>query len=171
MVEIGRMHHIAYVVKDQEATRHFYEDVLGLPLIATWAEVGPFKAYPGRQIEFCHTFFGLPDGSALSFFAFADDEVYDTLRNRNGLAHVALAVTTEAQREMRSRLEAGGYEPRYIDHGYVQSLYVDDPDDLVVEFTAEPANARATAEWQGSTARATLSRWLGGDRIPNNELR
>ena len=102
MIELGGMHHIAYVVKDPEATRHFYEDVLGLPLIATWAEIGPFKAYPGRQIEFCHTFFALPDGSTLAFFAFADDEVYETLRNRNGIAHVALGLKAEAQREMRS---------------------------------------------------------------------
>ncbi len=171
MIELGGMHHIAYVVKDPEATRHFYEDVLGLPLIATWAEIGPFKAYPGRQIEFCHTFFALPDGSALAFFAFADDEVYETLRNRNGIAHVALGLKAEAQREMRSRLEAAGYAPRYIDHGYVQSLYVDDPDDLVVEFTAEPPNAVATAERQRSTAGATLTRWLGGDHTPNNDQR
>ena len=27
-----RMHHVAYVVKDQEVTRRFYEDVVGLPL-------------------------------------------------------------------------------------------------------------------------------------------
>ena len=32
-------HHIAYLVKDQEATRHFYEDVIGLPLVA-WAMLG-----------------------------------------------------------------------------------------------------------------------------------
>ena len=166
-----RVHHIAWVVKDQEATRYFYEEVLGMPLLATWCEVGPFKAFPGRQIEYCHTFFGLPDGSALAFFAFTDDEVYETLRNHNGLAHVAIATTPEEQRKMRARLEEAGYEPRYIDHGYIQSLYIDDPDDLVVEFTAEPADAASLAAWQRENAHASLTRWLGGDRSPNNELR
>ena len=33
-----RLHHHAYVCADQERTRRFYEDVLGLPLIATWIE-------------------------------------------------------------------------------------------------------------------------------------
>jgi catechol 2,3-dioxygenase-like lactoylglutathione lyase family enzyme len=33
-----RLHHAAWVTRDQEATRHFYEDILGLPLVATWAE-------------------------------------------------------------------------------------------------------------------------------------
>ena len=27
-----RLHHTAYVTKDQEKTRQFYEDVIGLPL-------------------------------------------------------------------------------------------------------------------------------------------
>ena len=34
----SRLHHTAYVSKDLEATRHFYEDILGLPLVATWCE-------------------------------------------------------------------------------------------------------------------------------------
>ena len=33
-----RLHHHAFVVKDQEATRRFYEEVVGLPLVATWCE-------------------------------------------------------------------------------------------------------------------------------------
>ena len=30
-----RLHHYAYPTKDQEATRAFYEDMIGLPLVAT----------------------------------------------------------------------------------------------------------------------------------------
>jgi glyoxylase I family protein len=33
-----RLHHNAYVVKDHEANRRFLEDLLGIPLIATWCE-------------------------------------------------------------------------------------------------------------------------------------
>ncbi|HEX9807419.1 MAG TPA: VOC family protein, partial [Alteraurantiacibacter sp.] len=32
----SRLHHTAYVTEDLEATRAFYEDVIGLPLSATW---------------------------------------------------------------------------------------------------------------------------------------
>ena len=35
-----RLHHYAFVVKDQEANRRFFEDVLGIPLVATWCEKG-----------------------------------------------------------------------------------------------------------------------------------
>jgi len=52
-----RLHHAAWVTRDQEATRHFYEDILGLPLVATWAERAPST---GR--EYCHTFFALGAG-------------------------------------------------------------------------------------------------------------
>ena len=31
-----RLHHTAYVTRDQQATRAFYEDLIGLPLVATW---------------------------------------------------------------------------------------------------------------------------------------
>ena len=34
----SRLLHTAYVTKDLEATRKFYEEVVGLPLVATWSE-------------------------------------------------------------------------------------------------------------------------------------
>jgi catechol 2,3-dioxygenase-like lactoylglutathione lyase family enzyme len=34
-----RLHHNAYVTNDLAATGEFYEDVIGMPLVATWAEV------------------------------------------------------------------------------------------------------------------------------------
>src|SRR5207247_2355400 len=70
-----RLHHHAYVVKDHEANRRFIEDLLGIPLVATWCEKS-HNAETGEEIEFCHTFFGLADGSALAFFGFADPKMY-----------------------------------------------------------------------------------------------
>ena len=58
----SRLHHNAYVTKDQEATRAFYEDLIGLPLLATWSEADELF---GAERVYCHTFFGLGDGSAL----------------------------------------------------------------------------------------------------------
>src|SRR6266700_7449678 len=71
-----RLHHNAYVVKDHEANRRFLEDLLGIPLVATWCEK-TFRSDLNREVEFCHTFFGLADGSALAFFQFADPEMYE----------------------------------------------------------------------------------------------
>ena len=34
----SRLHHNAFVVKDHEINRRFFEDLLGIPLVATWCE-------------------------------------------------------------------------------------------------------------------------------------
>ena len=56
-----RRHHHAYAVKDQEANRHFVEDILGIPLVATWCE-RTFRPEVGREVDYCHTFFEIADG-------------------------------------------------------------------------------------------------------------
>ena len=67
----NRLHHKAYVSRDLEATRKFYEDIIGLPLLATWCEKDVLF---GAERTYCHCFFGLGDGGALAFFQFADPE-------------------------------------------------------------------------------------------------
>jgi len=71
-----RLHHHAFVVRDHEINRHFFEDILGMPLVATWCE-RVFNADVQREVDYCHTFFALADGSALAFFQFADEELYE----------------------------------------------------------------------------------------------
>ena len=65
----SRLHHTAYVSKDLEATRKFYEEIIGLPLLATWCEKDMLF---GAERTYAHCFFGLGDGGALAFFQFAD---------------------------------------------------------------------------------------------------
>ncbi len=166
-----RLHHTARVVKNQEVTRQFYEDVLGMPLVATWTEQNDFPGVPG-QVSFCHTFFGLADGSALAFFQFAKPEVHDIFKakTQTGFNHLALAVSRDDQDSIRERLEAAGHRVYTIDHGYCLSIYTTDPDELNLEFTSDPSNAADIAHYQGKNAHATLARWLGGDLTVNNDL-
>src|SRR5690349_19118543 len=70
----SRLHHTAFTSRDLEATRHFYEDIIGLPLVATWCEKDELF---GKERVYCHCFFGLADGGALAFFQFADKEDAD----------------------------------------------------------------------------------------------
>ena len=62
----SRLHHHAFVVKDQEVNRHFFEDILGMPLVATWCERTYHQDF-GCEFDYCHTFFALADGGALAF--------------------------------------------------------------------------------------------------------
>lgn len=160
-----RLHHFAWVVRDSEATRHFYEDLIGLPLVATWCEQDELG-------EYCHTFFGLGDGGALAFFQFADDENHERHRTRRaGMAHVALKVDAAEQEAARERLREGGVPAMTIDHGFCVSLYAADPDGLTVELTVDDADIEAIEAERRATAHADLARWLAGDRTPNNRYR
>jgi catechol 2,3-dioxygenase-like lactoylglutathione lyase family enzyme len=163
-----RLHHNAYVTRDLEATRVFYEDVLGLPLVATWAEVGDFG--DGRA-EYCHAFFGLADGSALAFFQFDGDPEALRPHRQSAFVHVALSVEEATQDELAQRLRGAGIEPAIIDHGYCRSLYVSDPNGLLLEFTLDPPEVEEIATTRRTRAREDLERWLGGDHTPNNDWR
>src|SRR5439155_1095872 len=101
-----RLHHNAYVVKDHEANRRFIEDLLGIPLVATWCEK-TYRADLGREVEFCHTFFALKDGGALAFFQFADEEMYQLTQAKEppkvgGHYHIALKASDATYAEARN---------------------------------------------------------------------
>ncbi|HLG70717.1 MAG TPA: VOC family protein [Chloroflexota bacterium] len=158
-----RLHHAAWVTRDQEATRHFYEDVIGLPLVATWAEQRPDGS------TFCHTFFEFEDGGALAFFQHDDQDVRPIELKSPG--HLAFECDAETQEGIRQRLEAAGYASHVTDHGYCVSLYVDDPNNLRLEFTVDHPEIERIMAGQATSAHETLRRWLAGDHTPNNDIR
>src|SRR5579875_1067400 len=170
----SRLHHHAFVVKDQEANRHFFEDILGLPLVATWCERTYHQDF-GREFDYCHTFFALGDGGALAFFQFADADIYEKARAilppGGGWWHVAVKASQKTFDELLARVKAHGIDHRVTDHGYCVSLYVTSPDGLKVEFTVDAANVEASNARRRADAHSELKRWLGGDHRANNDIR
>lgn len=170
----SRLHHNAYVTKDQEATRAFYEDLIGLPLAATWSETDELF---GAERVYCHTFFELGDGSALAFFQFANEEdakLFDPELAPSPFRHIALKVSAELQDAIAKRLEDAAWKPEgtfVLEHGYCRSLYTEDPNGLLVEFTVDAPNADAIAADRRPLAHAELEKWLGGDHTSNNNYR
>ncbi|HZA00020.1 MAG TPA: VOC family protein [Acidimicrobiales bacterium] len=170
----SRLHHNAFVTQDQEATRAFYEDLIGLPLVATWSEADELF---GAERVYCHTFFGLGDGSALAFFQFAnreDQELFGPELTPSPFRHIALKVTAELQQEIQDRLTAANWKPDgtyVLEHGYCRSLYTEDPNGLLLEFTVDVPNVDEIAADRRADAHETLKRWLGGDHTSNNVYR
>jgi catechol 2,3-dioxygenase-like lactoylglutathione lyase family enzyme len=168
------LHHTAYVVKDLEATRRFYEDVIGLPLLATWCESDVLF---GAERTYCHVFFGLADGGALAFFQFAreeDQKEFGPSMPPTPFHHVALKVDEETQRGIEQRLQAAGFkEPGMyvLEHGYCRSVYAVDPDGMIVEFTLDHPDVEKINATRRADAHAELKRWLAGDRHSNNMFR
>ena len=170
-----RLHHNAYVVKDHEANRRFLEDLLGIPLVATWCEKN-YRADLGREVEFCHTFFGLADGSALAFFQFADPEMYALTQAASppkvgSHYHIALKASDASYAELKARLNAAGEKFRETDHGYCKSIYTMSPDGMILEFTCDPPDVAEIDALRRADAHSELNRWLAGDRHVNNQLR
>ena len=66
--KIRRLHHHAVRTDDMEATRRFYEDLLGMPMVA--ALKASLDHGTGGEEPFLHCFFEMGDGSCLAFFQF-----------------------------------------------------------------------------------------------------
>jgi glyoxylase I family protein len=169
-----RLHHTAYVSRDLEATRKFYEDVIGLPLLATWCEKDMLF---GAERTYCHLFFGLADGSALAFFQFADPKDQDQFGPKMPFSpfhHIALHVDKQTQDGIEKRLKAAGYqEPQFfvLEHGYCRSVYVTDPNGMIVEFTLDHPDVVKINRDALGRAHTELKRWLAGDYTSNNTYR
>ena len=170
-----RLHHHAYVVRDQEVNRRFFEDTLGIPLTATWCE-RHFSPWVHREVAFCHTFYSMGDGGALAFFSFADDEVYQKCQAASApeissFDHVAFKVDDKTYNELIDRAKAAGQPVRENDHGYCRSMYCTSPDGLIVEFTVDSPDAARIDAIRRADAHAELARWMAGDHRTNNDLR
>lgn len=170
-----RLHHHAYVVRDQEKNRKFFEDILGIPLAATWCEKH-FNHWVNREVAFCHTFYTLGDGGALAFFSFADEEVYRKTQAEKpaeigNFDHIAFKVDDDAYDELIARVRAANVPVRETDHGYCRSMYCTSPDGLVMEFTVDPPDAAKIEAIRRQDAHAELARWMAGDHRTNNDLR
>jgi catechol 2,3-dioxygenase-like lactoylglutathione lyase family enzyme len=170
----SRLHHTAYVTRDLEGTRKFYEEVIGLPLVATWCEIDELF---GAERVYCHLFFALGDGGALAFFKFAkkeDEELFGPKMPASPFHHIALNVDKETQHGIEQRLAAAGYrEPQsfVLEHGYCRSVYVTDPNGLILEFTLDHPDAAKINRTRLASAHADLKRWMGGDHTSNNTYR
>ena len=170
----SRLQHTAYVSSNLEATRRFYEDIIGLPLLATWCESDVLF---GAERTYCHCFFGLADGGALAFFQFAkpeDQKLFGPKMPETPFHHIALKVDAQVQGAIEQRLREAGYEePRMfvLEHGYCRSLYAVDPDGMIVEFTVDHPDVAKINAARRTDAHAELKRWLAGDHRSNNTYR
>ena len=150
------LHHNAYRCRDSEETRRFYEDFLGLPLSkALW--IGETKT--GQSTRALHTFYRMGDGSFLAFFEvpgrpfeFREQHDYDL--------HIALEVAPEQLQPMLEKGRAAGIETRGIsDHGFIDSIYLRDPNGYVIELTAKRSDHEAQIRAGTQEARGILADW------------
>lgn len=156
---IHQLHHFAYRAKDAEETRHFYEDILGLPLYHIIQS--DHVPSTGEYCPYTHFFFRLQDGSFIAFFDLGNDEA--ALPSPNTPAwvnHISFRVDSQqALRDMKERLEANGVEVLGItDHHIFHSIYFFDPNGVRLELTAQLADEFQMLQ-ESKTAHARLAEW------------
>ena len=117
------------------------------------------------------------DGSALAFFQFADEsdqELFDPDLAPSPFRHIALQVDDEGQRELQRRLTEANWKPEgtyVLEHGYCRSLYTEDPNGMLLEFTVDVPEVDEVNAARRVDAHETLDRWLAGDHTGNNPYR
>ncbi|MCR0985005.1 VOC family protein [Roseomonas populi] len=159
MPPVSGLHHFAWRCRDAEETRHFYEDLLGLPLVhVIKADNVPST---GEYCPYVHIFFQMRDNSFIAFFDLGDNVA--PLPSPNTPAwvnHLALEVGSEDELQAaKDRLEAAGVEILGItDHEIIRSIYFFDPNGLRLELTTRIASDEEMAEAE-KDAHSALATW------------
>jgi catechol 2,3-dioxygenase-like lactoylglutathione lyase family enzyme len=156
---IEKLNHFAYRCRDAEETRHFYEDLLGLPLAHIVQE--DYVPSTGEYCPYTHIFFKMADGSFVAFFDLGDDEAPLPSPNTPGwVSHLALEIPDEDQLiAAKARLEKAGVEVLGItDHKIIHSIYFFDPNGLRVELTTWMVD-QEYMEREAALARSRLDAW------------
>ncbi|MFT5202247.1 MAG: catechol 2,3-dioxygenase-like lactoylglutathione lyase family enzyme [Candidatus Aldehydirespiratoraceae bacterium] len=132
------INHLAIAVKDMAATHRFYTDSMGFELVKT--EIVPKDDGFAR-----HAFYstGDNDGQLIAFWDLASDkgagEFSTDICRDLGLDPLTNHIAFQADdlddiAEKKQRWLDGGLAVLEIDHGWIHSIYTEDPDGIAVEF-------------------------------------
>jgi len=154
-----QLHHYAYRARDAEETRHFYEDILGLPLYHIIQS--DHVPSTGEYCPYTHFFFRLQDGSFIAFFDLGDDVA--ALPSPNTplwVNHIAFRLNSLEELEaMKAGLQAHGVEVIGVtDHHIFKSIYFFDPNGVRLELSAQVADEFRMLQ-ESQTAHTRLNEW------------
>jgi catechol 2,3-dioxygenase-like lactoylglutathione lyase family enzyme len=162
--KLGGVHHAAYRCLDAEQTRWFYEDVLGLKAAAGLVIDG--VPGTGEDLTYMHLFFKMGDGFLAFFDSPEDAKVGDFDRKESFDLHLAMeADTHEDMLAMQARIRSFGIKcAGPIDHGFVQSVYMYDPNGIQVEITVRAPQHDAILAAEGAKLDEVMKAWTGRTR-------
>ena len=124
------INHLALVTNDMDATVRFYHGVLGMRLVAS-VMAGPMR----------HYFFEIGPENTIAFFEVKNAETFmapagipDRLRKAQ-FDHLSFNVPDEqALNDLQARLKAANCGVTdVVDHGFVRSIYFNDPNGIALE--------------------------------------
>ena len=134
-------HHVAIAVRDLAASDCFYRDAMGFELVHAEAGVTDAPA-PGGWAK--HVFYDTGGGGLLALWDLHDPRIQrGDLSISGGMGmpswvnHLAFdAIDLDRLIARRDRLLSCGLDVLWIDHGWTEAIYTDDPDGNMVEWCA-----------------------------------
>jgi glyoxylase I family protein len=156
---VRHIHQLAYACWDSEETRHFYEDILEMPLIETVVIEDPLRDDGSR---YCYTFFEIGDGNTLAFFEHMS-LVHPKYFNARSASHRHVAFEVEGDttvQRFKHKLDAAGVANTLKNLGTSLSLRFNDPNGLILEFMTKVRRSLEFEKTSRSSAHAELQRWL-----------
>ena len=155
------VHHAAYRCRDAAQTIWFYSDVLGL--VDKTGIVLEDVPGTGAHDPYLHLFFRMNNGEYLAFFDAPGSAAPDWFKRKESFdMHWAFEVASEEDLlAMQARINSFGISALGpVDHHFVKSIYMYDPNGIQVELTCRTRDhdailADATAKFDGMLAEWT----------------
>ena len=171
LVRLGNIHHAAYRCRDAEQTRWFYEDVLRLPLAAAMV----FDALPGtgKKGKYMHLFFELGDGNFIAFFDEPETATPEHFDRKDGFdMHIAFeAESHDAMLAWQAHIgDSGKTCLGPVDHDFVQSVYMYDPNGIQVEITCKSDRYVEIMSEDAARAHQQIRDWTASTRSQKEYL-
>ncbi len=126
-VGTGGVDHLALIASDLDATIEFYTGVLNMRL----AKIVPNRDEPSST----HIFIDMGGGNLLAFFDFPKQGPAPTVRGIGSMHHVALKAEPAQYQALLARLKERGHEHSIHGDEKTGSVYMRDPDNILVEVT------------------------------------
>lgn len=159
------VHHAAFRCRDAEQTIWFYRDVLGLaePTGITIEEVPG----TGEDDPYMHLFFQMRNGEFLAFFDAPGSADPDWFKRKESFdMHWAFEVESEEDLlAMQERINSFGVTAvGPVDHHFVRSIYMYDPNGIQIELTYRTRDHDAILAGEAARFGDTLARWTARTR-------
>ena len=154
------VHHGAYRCRDAEQTNWFYSEVLGL--VDHTGIVLEEVTGSGEADPYLHLFFKMGNGEFLAFFdapGSADPDWFE--RKESFDMHWAFEVASEDDLlAMQERIRSYGISAvGPVDHGFVKSIYMYDPNGVQMELTCRVKDHDKILDGATAAFPAKLAEW------------
>ncbi len=168
---LHHIQHAAYRCRDAAQTRWFWEEVLGFEL--KMAPVFGKDPATGLPYEYMHLFFLMGDGNLIAFFdapVDANEEMFEP----GGGYDVHVAFECDGDEELmawRNRIKAKGVAcGKPVDHGFLRSIYMYDPNGLQVEVTTKTDSYGDTVAEENTKVDAVMEEWTRKTRARKEQI-